>query len=127
MAISVLENKYYLELTMKADASTAYMQDSRKRPLVRCDSESVSRKVNVIKLTLRKSDNNQNVNGHAKQISFELCFSLYFHHYACRWHNKSTTPRTCSMRSSTHYPLLEFLGLRHCPRYRRNSAHLTIV
>ena len=33
---------------MKAEASAAYMQESRKRPLVRCDSESISRKVEVL-------------------------------------------------------------------------------
>ncbi len=47
------EGKFYLELTMKAEASASYTE-SRKRPLVRCDSEAISRKVGHSKVQPKK-------------------------------------------------------------------------
>ena len=48
MILPFPENKYAVELTMKADNTSgvpAPHQDPKKRPIVRCDSEAIARKV----------------------------------------------------------------------------------
>lgn len=44
----VLDNKYYIEITMKNECEEgSSSSDPKKRPLVRCDSESVAQMVSI--------------------------------------------------------------------------------